>query len=61
MPYYVLIKHRDSSTWKGVIPVRKGVSKKDAYIKARKKIRKGYRIRIITQSQLKNYIKQFKK
>jgi len=59
--YYVLVKNRNSSSWKGAIPVRKGVNRKDAYLKARRKIRKNYRIRIITKSQLYKYIKQLKR
>lgn len=55
--YYILVKRKNSSKWIGAIPSRKGVSKKDLSIKARRMLRKAYTYRIVTKTELKLYMK----
>jgi len=59
--FYALVKPKNAKKWYGAIPMRQGLNRDTAYKKARRKVRKSYKIRIITKSQLSKYIKQLKR
>jgi len=58
MVYYVLVKRKNSKKWLDAIPLKKGITKKQAQSAVRSGRKKGFSYRIVTLPQLK---KMFKK
>jgi len=58
MVYYILIRRVGSKKYIGVIPGKKGASKIQLSKRVSKNLKKGYTYRIITQAQLKVFLKK---
>ena len=56
--YFVLIKRKSSKRYLGAIPARSGVSLAKLRSNVSKRINKKYTYRIVTQAQLKSFIKR---
>jgi len=54
--YFVLVKKRGSSSWKGAVPARKGVSLATLKRVIKKSIKKGFVAKIISEAQLKRFL-----
>lgn len=57
--FFILVKRKGSKTWKGAIPTRKGVTRKQLIKRARNLLKKGMTYRIITERQLRMMFKKF--
>lgn len=54
--YYLLIKKRTSKRWQGAVPTKRGVSLAKIKSVVRKTLRRGYSVKIVTESQLKRLL-----
>ena len=57
---FILIKRKGSKSFKGVIPAKKGSTRKDLKRLVLKRLRSGFSARIVTLTQLKGVIKRMR-